>query len=304
MVPPCCHGMKENVPANGSSTMNTPLASRNHPFRVYLGYDSHEDITYEVAKFSLEKNASVPVHVQPLKRHDLRAQGVYRRDQDPKQSTEFTYCRFFVPYLNNYKGWALFADDDFLFLGDLKDLIVQCDDRYAVMCVQHDYTPTAHVKLAGVVQESYPRKNWSSMVLFNCGHPANQHLTLEMANTKPGSFLHRFSWIEDDALIGNIDCEWNFLAEWYKPYPNNRLPKAVHYTEGGPWFPDYRNTDYAAQWMQYLAEYEKTLQKPRLLCPYERFSKKGNAPLPGYANSNETWFWEDEEDSTGDNVKK
>ena len=114
--------MKENGPANGSSTMTTPLASRNHPFRVYLGYDSHEDITYEVAKFSLEKNSSVPVHVTPLKRADLRAQGVYRREQDPKQSTEFTYCRFFVPYLNNYKGWALFTDDDFLFLGDLKDL--------------------------------------------------------------------------------------------------------------------------------------------------------------------------------------
>jgi hypothetical protein len=227
----------------------------------------------------------------------LRAQGVYRREQDPKQSTEFTYCRFFVPYLNNYKGWALFTDDDFLFLGDLKDLIDQCDDRYAVMCVQHDYTPTAHVKLAGVTQESYPRKNWSSMVLYNCGHPANVGLTLDVVNEKPGSFLHRFSWIDDDSLIGAIDYEWNFLSEWYKPYAGDRLPKAVHYTEGGPWFPDYRNTDYAEQWMGYLREYEATLAAKRKLCPYERFSKKGNAPLPGYANSDTKWTWEDEEDT-------
>jgi lipopolysaccharide biosynthesis glycosyltransferase len=286
--------MKENVPSNGATKTNSPLASRNHPFRVYLGYDSHEDITYQVAKFSLEKNASVPVHVQPLKREELRAQGVYRREQDPKQSTEFTYCRFFVPYLNNYKGWALFADDDFLFLGDISELLEQADDRYAVMCVQHDYAPTVQVKLAGMSQEAYPRKNWSSMVLYNCGHPANAALTLDVANEKPGSFLHRFSWITDDSLIGAIDYEWNFLAEWYKPYTEDgRKPKAVHYTEGGPWFPDYRNTDYAAEWMEHMREYEKTLETPRVLCPYERFSKRGNAPLQGYSNSDEPWSWEE-----------
>ena len=182
--------MKENAPANGAR-MSHKLATRNHPFRVYFGHDSHEDIAYEVAKYSIEKHASVPVHVQPLKREELREQGLYRREQDPKQSTEFTYCRFFVPYLNNYKGWALFADDDFVWLEDVAELLDQVDDRYAVMCVQHDYSPSVKVKLAGVKQEAYPRKNWSSMVLYNCGHPANANLTLDVANQKPGSFLHR-----------------------------------------------------------------------------------------------------------------
>ena len=285
--------MKENAPANGAR-MSHKLATRNHPFRVYFGHDSHEDIAYEVAKYSIEKHASVPVHVQPLKREELREQGLYRREQDPKQSTEFTYCRFFVPYLNNYKGWALFADDDFVWLGDVAELLDQVDERYAVMCVQHDYSPSVKVKLAGVKQEAYPRKNWSSMVLYNCGHPANANLTLDVANQKPGSFLHRFSWIEDDALIGAIDYEWNFLAEWYKPYGDGRLPKAVHYTEGGPWFPDYRDVDYAAEWMRHLKEYEETLPAPRALCPYERFSENGNKPLEGYVNSDQLWSWEDE----------
>ena len=90
---------------------------------MFLGYDSHEDIAFQVAKFSLEKHASVPVDVQPLKREELRARGLYRRAQDPKQSTEFTYCRFFVPHLAGYRGWALFADDDFLFLGDVAELL-------------------------------------------------------------------------------------------------------------------------------------------------------------------------------------
>lgn len=247
-----------------------------------------------MAKFSLERNSSVPVHVTPLKRDELRSQGVYTRSQDPKQSTEFTYCRFYVPYLNNYKGWALFADDDFLWLGDVAELFAKADDKYAVMCVKHDYAPRVNVKLAGRKQEPYPRKNWSSMVLFNCGHEANSKLDLATINGESGSFLHRFSWIKDDSLIGEIDFEWNFLVEWYKP-PSTGLPKAIHYTEGGPWFPDYRDTDYSKEWFEYLKMYEATLKHPRLLCPYERFSQKGAEILRGYGNSDTPWHWDAEE---------
>mmetsp|Transcript_26003 Transcript_26003/g.41771 ORF Transcript_26003/g.41771 Transcript_26003/m.41771 type:complete len:293 (+) Transcript_26003:100-978(+) len=285
----------EGETKNGNLPMSKKLATENMPFRCYLGYDSHEDVTFEVAKYSMEKYSSVPIQVIPLKRKELRKQGVYKRAQDPKQSTEFTYCRFFVPFLNNYKGWALFADDDFLWLGDIAELLDQVDDKYAMMCVQHDYAPTESVKLAGRPQSSYPRKNWSSMVLYNCGHPANANLTLDMINAGTGSFLHRFSWITDDALIGSIDYEWNFLVDWYKPYAEKRMPKAVHYTEGGPWFPDYRHTDYAEVWFEHMREYEATLKVPRQLCPYERFSEKGTKFLEGYTNSDEPWTWADEE---------
>mmetsp|Transcript_15766 Transcript_15766/g.44119 ORF Transcript_15766/g.44119 Transcript_15766/m.44119 type:complete len:282 (+) Transcript_15766:153-998(+) len=266
-------------------------ATKELPFRVYMGYDSHEDITFEVAKFSLEQRASVPVEVIPLKRAELQKRGVYTRTQDPKQSTEFTYCRFFVPYLNNYKGWAMFVDDDFLFQGDIADLLDQIDDSKALMCVQHDYKPTVSQKLAGRAQSPYPRKNWSSMVLWNCGHEANAPVTLSLINSESGAYLHRFSWITDDSLIGDIDYSWNFLVEWYTPDPE-KLPGAIHYTEGGPWFPDYRTTDYAKEWFDELKKYESTLAKPRLLCPYELFSTQGNKPLEGYANSHETWSWD------------
>ena len=249
----------------------------------------------QVAKFSLESNSTIPVNVLPLNRSELRDQGVYTREQDPKQSTEFTYCRFFVPYLNDYKGWALFADDDFLWLGDIAKLLENVDDKYAVMCVKHRCLPTTKVKLAGRKQENYPRKNWSSMVLYNCGHPANAKLTPDVINSQPGSYLHRFSWINDDSLIGEIDHEWNFLVEWYKPYPDGRMPKAIHYTEGGPWFPDYRNTDYGKIWFEYLRAYEATLAQPRKLCPFERFTERGSKILEGYVNSSEPWSWEQDQ---------
>ena len=270
------------------------------PFRVYMGYDSHEDITFEVAKYSMEKHSTVPVEIIPLKRKEMQWRGIYRRKQDPKQTTEFTYCRFFVPYLQNYKGWAMFVDDDFLWLGDIGELLDQIDESKALICVQHDYKPTVGVKLAGKPQSAYPRKNWSSMVLYNCGHPVNAQVNLSMVNREGGAFLHRFTWIEDDSLIGHVDFEWNFLVEWYTPYdqdeaqPQGRMPKAIHYTEGGPWFPDYRNTDYAKEWLEHLAEYEKTLPTKRHLCPYELFSCKDPPakPLPGYPNSHETWSWD------------
>ncbi|KAK3258346.1 hypothetical protein CYMTET_32606 [Cymbomonas tetramitiformis] len=282
-----------NPLASSEGRKSSEIATKNHPFRIYIGYDSHEDITFEVAKFSILKYASVPVEIIPLKRPELQARGVYTRSQDPKQSTEFTYCRFFVPYLNNYKGWALFVYDDFLWTRDVAELLDMIDDKYALMCLKHDYKPSVTTKLAGRQQEAYPRKNWSSMVLWNCGHEANKPVELDLINREGGAFLHRFTWITDDELIGEIPFEWNFLVEWYTPFEKDKpLPAAIHYTEGGPWFPDYRDTDYATEWFEHMKECEKTLPKQRLLCPFELFSTKGTAPLEGYPNSAERWEWD------------
>ena len=161
------------------------------------------------------------------------------------------------------------------------------------MCVQHDYTPKSGVKLAGVAQEAYPRKNWSSMILFNCGHPANAALTAAAASRRPGSFLHRFSWL-DDALIGAVDHEWNFLVEWHEPYEGGRKPKAVHYTGGGPWFPDFRDCDYAEDWMATMRACPPRASARRARWDRTSASQSGNPPLRGYANSDVPWSWEDE----------
>jgi len=189
----------------------------------------------------------------------------------------------------------MFVDDDFLWLGDLSNLINLIDDKYALMCVKHDYNPTETVKLAGVAQDPYPRKNWSSMILYNCGHPANAILTPQVANQETGQYLHRFKWIEDDSLIGEIPFTWNFLVGWYKPLTEG-VPNAIHYTEGGPWFPDHRaaGVDYQKEWIDELHEYEKTLPTQRKLCPYEIFTLKDSPVLPGYPNSSERWIWENE----------
>ena len=138
--------------------------------RVYVGYDTREDIAYQVCEHSI-KRRDRQIEVIPLKQKDLREKGIYYREIDKLASTEFTFTRFFVPYLNDYKGWAIFCDLDFVWRISPTELEQFCDDSKAVVCVQHDYKPKEGLKMDGQIQLQYPRKNWSSMVLWNCGHP-------------------------------------------------------------------------------------------------------------------------------------
>jgi len=214
---------------------------------VYIGWDSREDIAYQVAKESLLEHASIDVDVHPIKLQELVDRGVYTRPVDPLASTEFTYSRFFTPWLAGYKGWALFCDCDFLFFGDVADLLQYRNEDQAVACVHHDYTPKEGVKMDGKVQTTYPRKNWSSFMLFNCDHPSTRKLTPELINAETGAFLHRLQWA-DDSEIGEIREEWNWLEGWSSK-PSTGYPKGVHYTNGGPWFKNWQEVEYADKWL-------------------------------------------------------
>lgn len=224
--------------------------------RVYVGWDSREDIAYQVCKQSLLRYAD-NVEVIPLKLPELRAEGLVTRASDPKASTEFTFTRFLVPHLNDYKGWALFVDCDFLFTQDVNKLFDQADDKYAVMVAKHDYAvKDGDVKMDGKVQYAYPRKNWSSAMLFNCGHVKNADLYPEFANRQEMSYLHRFSWLNDDE-IGEFSHEWNWLVGHYHE-PQDGKPKAIHYTTGGPWFTNYSDVEYADLWNAEAKSYYKS----------------------------------------------
>ena len=214
------------------------------PLKIFIGWDSREEIAYQVARQSILDTTSVPVEIIPLKQKTLRKKDMYWRDEDKLASTEFTFTRFLLPELTEFDGWALFIDCDFVALEDVANLFAQANDKYAVMCAQHDYTPKEGTKMDGQVQTVYPRKNWSSMMLVNCGHPSNKKLTKELVNTETisGAYLHRFSWLLDKE-VGKLSHEWNWLVGWYKE-PKDGKPKFLHYTEGGPWFEKYENCEY------------------------------------------------------------
>ena len=217
---------------------------------VYVGWDSREDISYQVCEHSIKRRDPGAI-VIPLKQKDMRSDGLYRRDIDKLATTEFTFTRFFIPYLQGYKGWAVFCDCDFVWKVPTTELEQYCDNSKAVVCVQHDYTPQeGSMKMDGQVQTVYPRKNWSSMVLWNCAHPANKILTPEVLNKETPQFLHRFSWLEDSE-IGSLPHHYNWLVGWYQE-PRDGVPKILHYTEGGPWFDGYRDCEYADVWKKEL----------------------------------------------------
>tara|TARA_B100000424_G_scaffold145422_1_gene110656 strand:+ start:367 stop:1059 length:693 start_codon:yes stop_codon:yes gene_type:complete len=220
--------------------------------KIFVGWDSREPIAYEVCKYSIQKHSPTAM-VNPLKQDLMRELGLYWRPIDTKASTEFTFTRFFTPMMAGFKDWVLFCDSDFVFTTDVEELFAQADDRYAIMCVKHDYTPKNTRKMDGKVQLQYPRKNWSSCMLFNAGHEKNKILTPDLLNHQTALYLHRMQWLDDD-LIGELSCEWNWLAGWYEE-PEDGKPKAIHYTEGGPWFEDYRDCEYADVWNQYHKEY-------------------------------------------------
>lgn len=226
-------------------------SNREIILKIFIGWDSKEDAAYQACKKSLQLHSSMQLNIIPIKQQDLRQKNIYARKIDPLSSTEFTFTRFLVPQLSNWTGWALYVDCDFIFLDDVKNLFDQADDRYALMCVQHDYKPTSKLKMDGKAQHVYPRKNWSSAILFNCSHPAHKQIHVN-DETKDGKWFHRFSWL-DDSEIGAIDHEWNWLVGWYKE-PEDGTPKALHYTEGGPWFEEYKDCEYSEEYKKIISD--------------------------------------------------
>jgi lipopolysaccharide biosynthesis glycosyltransferase len=235
------------------------LSEEIKPLRIFIGWDSREDIAYQVCRQSILDTASVPVEIIPLKQRELRKQGLYSRPTDVLASTEFTFTRFLLPEICEFEGWALFIDCDVILKTDIKELFDQVDDQYAIMCAHHDYTPKEGTKMDGKQQHQYPRKNWSSMMLINCGHPSNRVVTKEFVSdpSKTGAFLHRFSWLADNK-VGEISHEWNWLVGWYNE-PEDGSPKLIHYTEGGPWFKEYEDCEYANEYYKVERRYLQSL---------------------------------------------
>lgn len=229
---------------------------------VYVGWDQREQDAYAVAVDSLNRHATEPVKVVPLKLADLyeacllwrpveRVEGrMYDHLSDAPMSTEFAISRFLVPTLQR-SGWALFVDCDVVFMGDVAELFALADERYALMCVQHGPLPVIGGKMDGQLQIPYQRKNWSSVMLVNASHPAWHRLTVAMLNQYPRDLLHRFCWLRDQE-IGALPAAWNWLVG-LEPKPD--VPKLAHFTCGGPWIEDWRGATHDELWLEAQAHY-------------------------------------------------
>lgn len=243
---------------------------------IWIGWDPREAAAFAVARHSLQSRIQPHWPVYGLVLSDLIARGLYTRptrtrtnadgrfemvdvlsirpDYDGRVSTQHAIARFLVPRLAK-SGWAVFMDGDMLVRGSLAQLVPTLDPKFAAYCVKHNHDPQARTKMDGQVQTRYSRKNWSSLVAFNCDHPANKSLSVEMVNTMPGRDLHRFCWLNDDE-IGELGPEWNFLVGHTDAAVE---PKVVHFTDGVPDMPGYENVPYADQWRLTLDDWARGL---------------------------------------------
>jgi len=220
--------------------------------QVFIGFDKKEIAAYQVCAYSIIRNSSVPVSIAPLNIQYFP----WFSNNDYKASTDFAFTRFLVPWLSEYKGWSLFIDGDMLVRGDIKELFDHADDKYAVQCVQHDYTPKMGKKFLNAEQTDYDRKNWSSVMLFN--NAKCQNLTPGYVNTTHGLELHQMEWCKGTE-IGSIPSTWNVLVGEEGPSSRFTDPQLVHFTRGGPYFKQFSFTPYADEWNQYHAEANSVL---------------------------------------------
>lgn len=229
------------------------------PLSIYIGFDEKEISAYHVCCQSIISRASGPVSITPLVQSTLRQSGAYWRERGPTEATAFSMTRFLVPYLSNYEGVSIFMDCDMLVNCDIykvldaafqggevisspgRDGVVGRAMKPVTVC-QHDYVPKNTIKMEGQVQTTYPKKNWSSFMVFD--NARCKALTPEYVNTATGLDLHRFNWLQENE-VGELPLEFNWLVGEYERIED---PKIIHFTEGGPWFRDWQNVDYAENW--------------------------------------------------------
>ena len=229
---------------------------------LYIGFDSSnhgQQVAFDVCKRSVLRFTN-DINIVKLSKQNLKDKRIYLRDNDNDASTEFTYTRFLVPFLNSYDGYAIFCDSDFIWRCDINELKQYFDNSKAISCIQHKYDKcNSSLKMDGLKQEWYPRKNWSSLMIFNCSHPDCGNLTIDSIAHQTPQWLHRMVWTIDEN-IGSIMKTYNYLLGYYN---DDDDPKVVHLTDGGPWHNDwytnkiFKDTKYEIEWMRYLNDYEK-----------------------------------------------
>ena len=212
------------------------------PIPVFVGYDPREAIAYHVCANSIIRNASAPVAIIPVA---LNLFTDYKETHGDN-SNHFVYTRFLVPYLMDFKGRAIFIDGDMVVRGDIIELYESLKTAHDVAVVKHDYKTRMPVKYMGAPNEDYPRKNWSSVIVWDCQSYPNRRLTPDFVQRQPGSFLHRFSWIDDDRIQA-LPPEWNWLPD---ELGENSEAKLLHYTLGTPCFTEFADTPQADEWHQ------------------------------------------------------
>jgi lipopolysaccharide biosynthesis glycosyltransferase len=271
LIPDIDNKAKDSVHRNMHNLMTDWVENNvelyNKPWKIFIGYDSRHENSAEVCKQSILDTFQIGsknnISIEFIDKSKIPE---YTREYG-NQSTEFTYTRFLVPYLSNYEGISIFVDDDFIFTRDICSLFLHIDSTKSVACVKHDFENKYESKFVDDKDVWYPKKLWSSLMVFNNAHPDCKKLTPELINTQNGQYLHRFEWTSDEN-IAPLPHKWNW-CEGYSSLDSFDDAAGIHFTRGGPWIKDFDYNDvHKIQVWQYIANKELFLAHNDQVLPY------------------------------------
>jgi len=194
---------------------------------LFVGFDHNESAGYHTFCNSVITRASEPVSIIPIIKNQFPW---WKRTGENNGATEFSFSRFLVPYLMDYRGHAIFVDGaDMLCLADIAELWKLKDHSKAIQCVQHEEYSTLQTKMWNQENRKYPKKNWSSLMIINCDYHHSHKLTPELVSLAPGAYLHQFDWTNEER-IGALPKEWNVLVG----HQDIDKAKILHFTNGLP----------------------------------------------------------------------
>jgi len=210
--------------------------------RLFCGFDNRESIGSYVFAHSVVSRASEPVQITFLHENGL-----------PTGTNSFTVSRFLVPYFLNFQGKAIFADGaDMICQADIAELVWQMQDMTeAVKVVKHEYKTKHPIKYLGTELESpnidYPRKNWASLMLINCDHPAWRNVKPEILKEKSTLDCLQFEFLLDSEIGEILNPAWNTLVDEGQPVEGAKI---LHWTAGIPGFKHYADAPGAELWWE------------------------------------------------------
>jgi hypothetical protein len=249
--------------------MKLKLRDKNETPVVFIGYDDRQPKAYKVCEESIRDNCSTDVVIYPLDHKDLRRKGLFTREwgvnvntgnnydlkDDLPFSNHFSHTRFLTPGYSDWLGvrdpLVMFVDLDFIFLSDVNELFNRCDlhdNRHPIHCVKHEYNPENKLKMDQQVQTKYPRKLWTSLMMFDKREPEiGKELSIDKVNKAKLSDLHRLNWVAP-TRIGEIFESWNFIPGHSES--RSQFIDAIHYTEGLPNVPGYETSKYSRLYLE------------------------------------------------------
>lgn len=196
--------------------------------RIYVGADRSQALAVKVLEHSIKRHSSLQVEVIPMVDLNLPIP----KDLRNSQRTGFSFSRFCIPSLADYRGKAIYMDADMQVFKDIRNLW-EIRLGNARVAIQSDITNDSFIEVTpGRIKK---RIKQSAVMILDCSKlDWNISQIIEGLNNNDYDYeklMYEFCILKEDEIAYVIPKEWNSLEH----YDENTC--LLHYTDMGtqPW---------------------------------------------------------------------